>query len=422
MNDSTPPAGEVTLKAIEEAYELLQPVLTRTPLERCARLSERSGAEIYLKREDLQVVRSYKLRGAYNLMSSLTPGERDQGVVCASAGNHAQGVAFTCRRLEVEGCIYMPQNTPRQKVQRVRSLGEGLIRIELVGDTFDATYHLAAQYAHETKKVFVHPFDDPRIIAGQGTVGVELAEQLEAAPDFLIVPVGGGGLLSGLAVFAEQRLPHTTLIGVEPAGAACMRAALEAGHPVTLERIDSFVDGAAVKTAGHHNFNICRRLIREIVPVAEGKVCTEMIDLYQSEGIIAEPAGALSIAALSLLGERVRGKTVVCILSGGNNDISRYPEIIERSLIDQELKHYFLIEFSQRPGALRRYLDDALGPNDDITLFEYIKKNNREYGPALVGIELVRKDDLAPLLERMDAIGLRYEIISSDSALFRFVL
>ena len=417
MNLSLP-----TAVSVEEAYARLQPIVARTPLERNLRLSEQYDAEIWLKREDLQRVRSYKLRGAYNLMSGLAPDERTRGVVCASAGNHAQGVAFTCSKLEIEGHIYMPQNTPRQKVQRVRSLGGSWIQVELVGDTFDATYRLAAEYAHGTQRIFVHPFDDPRIIAGQGTVGVELLEQLGAPPDILVVPVGGGGLISGLAVYGEQRMPQTELIGIEPAGAACMLAALEAGHPVTLPKIDTFVDGAAVKTAGHLNFEICRRLAPEILTVPEGKVCTEMIALYQSEGIIAEPAGALSIAGLSLLGERLRGKRVVCIVSGGNNDITRYPEIIERSLIDQGLKHYFLIEFSQRPGSLRRYLDEALGPQDDITLFEYIKKSNREFGPALVGIELTRREDLAPLLGRMDDIGLRYETIDSGSALFRFVL
>ena len=412
----------VTVAAIEEAYERLQSVVTRTPLQSNPRLSEQWGAEIYFKREDLQVVRSYKLRGAYNLMRSLDADERARGVVCASAGNHAQGVAFTCRRLEIEGLIYMPQNTPRQKIQRVHSLGQTYVHIELVGDTFDATYRLAADYAQRAHKVFVHPFDDPRIIAGQGTVGVEISEQLGLAPDFLIAPIGGGGLISGLAVWGERHFPDTALIGVEPSKAACMLAALEAGHPVTLERIDTFIDGAAVKTAGQHNFRICQRLLKEILPVGEGRVCTEMIALYQSEGIISEPAGALSVAALEQLGERLRGKRVVCVISGGNNDISRYPEIIERSLIDQGLKHYFLVEFSQRPGALRRYLDDALGADDDITLFEYIKKSNREFGPALVGIELTRREDLAPLLARMDGIGLRYETIGSDSALFRFVL
>ena len=412
----------VTVQEIEAAHRRLQTVVKRTPLQFNPRLSEQFGADIYLKREDQQSVRSYKLRGAYNLMSTLGAEERTQGVVCASAGNHAQGVAFTCHRLEIAGHIFMPQNAPRQKVRRVRSLGGDWIQVELVGDTFDATYALAAEYARKTGRVFVHPFDDPRIIAGQGTVGVELAEQLTPPADFLLVPVGGGGLISGLAIYGAEHFPRTQVIGVEPAGAACMQAALQAGEPVTLPQIDTFVDGAAVRTAGQLNFRICQRLIREMLPVPEGKVCTEMIDLYQHEGIITEPAGALSIAALSLLGPRMRGKRVVCVVSGGNNDLTRYPEIIERGLIHQGLKHYFLIEFSQRPGSLRRYLDEALGADDDITLFEYIKKSNREYGPALVGVELTRQEDLAPLLARMDRIGLRYEVIGADSALFRFVL
>jgi threonine dehydratase len=412
----------VTVQSIENAYARLQGVVEQTPLQYSRRLSELYGASIYLKREDLQAVRSYKIRGAYNLMSSLTESERGQGVVCASAGNHAQGVAVSCSQLHIQGRIYMPENTPRQKVGRVRALGGQWISIELVGDTFDDTYRQAAEYTQANGKVFVPPFDDPRIIAGQGTVGIELRAQLAEAPDFLVVPVGGGGLLSGLAVYAETYFPTTQLVGVEPAGAACLLAALAAGHPVTLLQIDTFVDGAAVKTVGQSNFAILRERTPEVITVPEGEVCTEMIALYQSEGIIAEPAGALSVAALSHLGERLRGKTVVCILSGGNNDISRYPEIIERSLIDQGLKHYFLIEFSQRPGALRRYLDEVLGPEDDITLFEYIKKSNREYGPALVGVELARRDDFGGLLARMEMIGLQFELISRDSALFRFVL
>ena len=412
----------VTVQAIEEAHARLQGVVDCTPLQHSRRLSEQFDAEVYLKREDLQVVRSYKIRGAYNLMHSLTRAEQAQGVVCASAGNHAQGVALSCSLLHIEGHVFMPENTPRQKVERVRALGGPWVSLVLIGDTFDDTYREAAGYTRDHRKLFVHPFDDPRIIAGQGTVGVEIAAQMDEPPDFLVVPVGGGGLVSGLAIYAQAYFPETQLVGAEPAGAACLFAALQAGHPVTLPQIDTFVDGAAVKTVGQTNFAICRALTPEVLQVSEGKVCTEMIGLYQSEGIIAEPAGALSIAALAQLGERLRGKKVVCIISGGNNDISRYPEVIERSLIDQGLKHYFLVEFSQRPGALRRYLDDALGPNDDITLFEYIKKSNREYGPALVGLELADKDDYGPLLRRMEAIGLSFEIIHRDSALFRFVL
>ncbi len=412
----------VTPEDVEAARTRLAGVAECTPLQRNARLSEQYSAEVYLKREDLQLVRSYKLRGAYNLMSSLTDAERARGIVCASAGNHAQGVAFTCRRLGVVGHIYMPQNTPKQKIQRVRIQGGESIQITLTGDTFDATCQQALEYARQTGCVFVPPFDHPLVVAGQGTVGLEILEQLGKQPDYIVCPVGGGGLISGLATLWKARFPQAKLVGVEPQNAACMLAALQAGRPVTLDKIDTFVDGAAVKTAGTLNYEICSRVQPQILPVAEGRVCTEMIALYQNDGIIAEPAGALSVAALPLLAEQITGKTVVCVVSGGNNDISRYPEILERSLMDQGLKHYFLIEFSQRAGSLRRYLDDALSPNDDITLFEYIKKSNREFGPALVGIELSSRDDLQPLLQRMDGIGLQYEIIPHDSALFRFVL
>lgn len=416
------PQLPVSINSIEEAYARIQPIITKTPLQRNARLSEQYHAEVYLKREDLQVVRSYKIRGAYNLMSSLSTVERSSGIVCASAGNHAQGVALTCSLLKIDGRIFMPQNAPRQKVQRVRSLGGAWIQVELVGDTFDDTYRLATEYAAAETSAFVHPFDDPRIISGQGTVGIELCEQLPAPPDYIVVPVGGGGLISGMTIYGRSFFPESSIIGAEPGGAASMVASLRAGKVITLPTIDTFVDGAAVKAPGELTFEILQHSHCEVLPVAEGAVCTEMIRLYQNEGIIAEPAGALSLGALPLLGERLFGKTVVCIISGGNNDITRYPEIIERSLIDLGLKHYFLIEFSQRPGALRRYLDEALGADDDITLFEYIKKSSREVGPALVGIELARKEDYSPLLQRMDGIGLKYEVIHSDSALFRFVL
>jgi threonine dehydratase len=412
----------VTLNDVEQARARLNQVAECTPLQRNVRLSEQYHAEIYLKREDLQVVRSYKLRGAYNLMATLSEQERERGIVCASAGNHAQGVAFTCRLLGIRGHIFMPQNTPKQKIERVRMHGGSTIEITLTGDTFDATYTEAIEYAKQHNAVFVPPFDHPAVIAGQGAVGLEILEQLGRVPDVTVCPIGGGGLISGIATVWEARCPEASLVGVEPASAACMLAAMHAGRPVALEKIDTFVDGAAVKKAGALNYEICARVRPQLLAVAEGTVCTEMIAMYQNDGIIAEPAGALSVAALPQLAEKIAGATVVCVVSGGNNDISRYPEILERSLIDQGLKHYFLIEFSQRAGALRRYLDEALGPNDDITLFEYIKKSNREFGPALVGVELSSRADLEPLLRRMESQGLQYEIISHDSALFRFVL
>jgi threonine dehydratase len=419
----------VTRADIDAAYERLRPVVRRTPLEFSERLSALSGARVFLKREDLQVVRSYKVRGAYNRMSRLGEDARRRGVVCASAGNHAQGVAHVCRLLEAPGVVFMPRNTPRQKVARVRSLGGDWVRLELVGDTFDDAKRLAVAHAEATGRAFVPPFDDPDVIAGQGTVAREVFEQLEAAgagaPDRIVVPVGGGGLLSGMAAYAPPSIRFT---GVEPAGAPSLAAAVAAGRVVALEQIDTFVDGAAVKSIGEHNFALLAPLTAgdepalSLTTVPEGRVCTAMIALYQSDGIIAEPAGALTVAALEEAGGAFAGQTVVCVVSGGNNDISRYPEVIERSLVHQGLKHYFLIEFSQRAGALRQYLDEALGPTDDITLFEYVKKNNREFGPALVGVELASPADLEPLMRRMDAIGLRYEVVAKDSPLFRFLV
>lgn len=407
---------------VEEAREHLRGVVSETPLQFHKALSEKYGARIFLKREDLQVVRSYKLRGAYNRMRLLTAPEKKRGIVCASAGNHAQGVAFSCKALKTRGVIFMPKNTPRQKIDRVRSLGGSFVTIELSGDTFDEAFGEAKQMSESKRMVLVHPFNDPYVIAGQGTVGAEILEQLKEHIDYVVVPIGGGGLCAGLGSYIKFRSPTTKIIGVEPEGAPSMRRALKDGKVITLEKLDTFVDGAAVRTVGDLTFRLCKKVLEKLLLVPEGKVCETMIRLYQRDGVVAEPAGALSIAALQDLDGKLKGKTVVCIVSGGNNDISRYPEIIERSLVYQGLKHYFIINFSQRPGALRRFLDDALGPTDDITLFEYTKKNNRENGPALIGIELARKQDLQPLLKRMDAIGLSFELLKSDSPIFRFVI
>lgn len=409
-------------RLVEEAYERLRGVVSKTPLELSKRLSEKYKANVYLKREDLQVVRSYKVRGAYNRMSLLSSEEKVKGVVCASAGNHAQGVAFSCERLNTKGWIYMPENTPKQKVERVRSLGGEWISLHLAGDTFDEAYAHAKAFSDKSKKIFVHPFDDEQVIAGQGTVAIEIFEQLSEPLDYLVVPVGGGGLLSGLGFYAKSMNSKVKLVGTEPLGAPSMSKSLEAGRVVTLDSLDKFVDGAAVKTVGNLNYQLSKGLLDKMLLIPEGRVCQEMISLYQSDGIISEPAGALSVASLDMLKDEIKGKTVVCVVSGGNNDISRYLEVIERSLVYQGLKHYFIIEFSQRPGALRKYLDEALGENDDITLFEYIKKNNRETGPSLVGIELLHKEDLQPLLERMDNIGLSYELLKSGSPIFKFLI
>ncbi len=412
----------LTVALIEEAYTRLKDVVTLTPLQLNKRLSEKYQATVYLKREDLQIVRSYKLRGAYNRIVRLSDAEKKRGVVCASAGNHAQGVAFGCEKLKIKGHIYMPKNTPKQKVERVRALGGKWVSIELVGDTYDDACAHAKKYCAQNKNIFVHPFDDIHVMAGQGTVGVEIVNQLGKTPDVVVVPIGGGGLVSGLGMYMKSKNPATTVVGVEPDGAASMSRALELGKVTTLEHIDKFVDGAAVRTVGSHTFKVSKDIISKMVTVVEGHVCEEMISLYQNDGIITEPAGALSVAALDNIRSDIKGKTVVCVVSGGNNDISRYPEIVERSLMYRGLKHYFIVEFSQRPGALREYLDKILGPNDDITLFEYIKKSNKEKGPALVGIELSDKKDLKPLIDRMDAHGLSYTMLQRDTPLFRFLV
>jgi threonine dehydratase len=407
---------------VRAAADRLRDVVVRSPLEYNERLSELVGADIWLKREDLQPVRSYKLRGAYNFIASLTDAERACGVVCASAGNHGQGVAYTCRRLDVACRVVLPRTTPRQKREQIKALGGTQTTIVVEGHTYDDAHEAATRLATQDGAVLVPPFDDPRVIAGQGTVALEIVEQLGRVPDLLVVPVGGGGLLAGTVVALAGSEPMPRVVGVEPAGAASMRAALDAGGPVTLPSVDSFVDGAAVRRVGAYTFDLVRAHADEVVTVAEGAVCTTMLQLYQRDGIIAEPAGALAVAALADGLAVPPGSTVVCIISGGNNDVSRYGEVVERSLVHEGLKHYFLVEFPQEPGALRGFLDNVLGPGDDITLFEYVKKNNRETGPALVGVELAATTDLEPLLDRMQASGLDIERLSAGSPAFRFLV
>jgi threonine dehydratase len=413
---------EVSADDVRAASERLRGVVVRTPLERSERLSAQLRADVWLKREDLQPVRSYKLRGAYNFIASLTPEDRANGVVCASAGNHGQGVAFTCRRLGVRCRVVLPRTTPRQKRDQIAALGGSETTVVVAGHTYDEAHDWAVAMAAADGAVLVPPFDDPRVIAGQGTVALEVLEQFDGSPDLIVVPVGGGGLLAGSGVVAAVADVRPRVVGVEPAGAASMRAALDAGAPVTLPEIDSFVDGAAVRRVGSHTFSLVQALVDDVVTVSEGSVCTTMLELYQRDGIIAEPAGALAVAALGDGLDVGAGSSVVCIVSGGNNDVSRYGEILERSLVHEGLKHYFLVDFPQEPGALRGFLDNVLGPTDDITLFEYVKKNNRETGPALVGIELADREDLASLLERMEASALHIEPLPAGSPAFRFLV
>ncbi len=409
-------------QAIEEAAVRLGPFIFRAPLQRSNRLSKRYGADVLIKREDLQEVRSFKIRGAYNRIDSMSADERARGVVCASAGNHAQGVAFACQALGIQATIFMPEITPSQKIERVKHFGGAVVEIRLVGDSYDDANAAAQAFCAERNAIFVHPFDDVLTIAGQGTVGKELHDELGDRLDVVVTGIGGGGLASGIASYLERCNPATAVIGVEPAGSPSMFESIRQGRVVSLDRIDTFVDGAAVKTVGDLTFQLCRKLLERVVVVPEGKICTTVIELYQNEGIIAEPAGALAVAGLDDIADRVRGKTVVCILSGGNNDILRYPEIMERSLVHQGRKHYFIVEFAQKPGQLRQFVDRALGPTDDIVRFEYIKKTNKERGAALVGIELKDKADLEPLLRRMDEIQLNHRPLESEELLYDYLI
>lgn len=405
---------------VERAAVRLADVGAPTPLHRSPRLSALTGLDVWLKREDLNEVRSYKGRGAYTLISSLTDAERRVGVTCASAGNHAQGVAFACARTGVRARIFLPRTTPRQKRERIAALGGDWVEVVIEGDTYDDAALASAAWSAISGATAVPPFDDPRTVAGQGTVALEVLDQLGSAPDAVVVPVGGGGLLGGMLVVLGERAPATRVVGAEPAGAASLAAAVAAGGPVDLESVDTFVDGAAVRRVGRLPHALVAAHAPYLVTVPEGLVCVEMLDLYQADGIIAEPAGALATAALREL-DLAPGASVVCVLSGGNNDVSRYAEVWERALVHEGLKHYFLVEFPQEPGALRRFLDDVLGPDDDIVLFEYVKRSNRETGPALVGVELQDRRDYAALLERMEHSPLRVEVVAPDSPLFRFV-
>lgn len=411
----------IDAQAVDQAAERLSAVVRRTPLERNERLSAMTGATIWLKREDLQPVRSYKIRGAYNLIAQLSAEQRAAGVVCASAGNHGQGVAFASARLSIRSRIFVPATTPRQKRERIVALGEGWAELVVTGDSYDDAAAAAGEEAASTGAVVVPAFDDERTIAGQGTVAKEVADQLGHAPDVLVVPVGGGGMIAGCLTYLAERHPGTRVIGAEPAGAASMAAALTAGGPVELETMDTFVDGAAVRRTGEATYQVVSRRAPELYAVPEGRICSEMLSLYQTEGIVTEPAGALAAASLGLF-DLEPGQDVVVIVSGGNNDVSRYAEIVERSLVYEGRKHYFLVNFPQEPGALRRFLDEVLGPDDDITLFEYVKRSNRETGPALVGIELGDPGSLADLLMKMDASPITFEIVAADSPFYRFLV
>lgn len=412
----------IAVEHILIAHHFLKDVVVHTPLQRNDYLSEKYGANIYFKREDLQHVRSFKLRGAYYKIKKIEEQARATGVVCASAGNHAQGVAYACAKLEIQATIFMPKTTPKQKIDQVRMFGRNFVDIQLSGDTFDDSATSALAYCEEEERIFIHPFDDLDVIAGQGTVAVEIMNDIEEPIDYVFGSIGGGGLMAGVSTYIKNLSPTSKIIGVEPAGAASMKAAFEHNSPTALNWIDKFVDGAAVKLAGNETYQVCKTHLDDIIEIPEGKVCTTILDLYNKHAIVAEPAGALSVAALDFYAEEIRGKSVVVIISGGNNDIGRMQEIKERSLIYEGLLHYFIVSFPQRSGALRQFLTSVLGPNDDITTFEYTKKNNKESGPALVGIEIGHPEDRAGLLERMTANGFEYKEVNKDSTLFALLV
>ena len=407
---------------IYKAAQTIKLVADPTPLQQSIRYSKKFGSNILLKREDLHRVRSYKIRGAFNKISSLSQNELKKGVVCASAGNHAQGVAFACNHLKVKGTIYMPVVTPKQKIDQTKMFGGDWVEVVLQGDTYDDSQKAAEIFCEKKNKTFVHPFDDPKTIEGQATIGLELLNQTESPIDYVFVAVGGGGLAAGLCATFEALSPKTKIIGIEPAGAPSMKTAIEKGELVELNQIDKFIDGAAVQKVGHYTFSICKDHLYKMETIPEGKVCQTILELYNRDAIVVEPAGALTIAALDDYKDEIKGKNVVCVVSGSNNDITRTAEIKERALLYGNLKHYFIVRFPQRPGALKEFVADILGPNDDITHFEYSKKSSRENAPAVVGIELKSSNDLQPLIQRMKANNFFGDYLNDKPDLFQYLV
>ena len=405
-------------KAQKNIYQLVE----ATPLQLCDRLSKKYQAKIYLKREDLQKVRSFKIRGAFNKICQLSKEEKEKGVVTASAGNHAQGVAFSCAYLKIKGVIFMPKITPPQKINRVKYFGGKYIKVVLEGDSYDQSSYLAKEYAKKTKMIYVHAFDDEKVIAGQATIGEEIYQQLQGKIDYVVVPIGGGGLIAGISLSLKNKDKGIKIVGVESQGTQSMSLSLKNQKITSLEKIDPFCDGIAVKKVGQLTYEICKNLVDKSFVVEEGKVALEMVDLFQNEGIVIEPSSATTIAVLDFLKEEIKGKKVVCVISGGNFDLLRYPEILERSLVYQGLKHYFLIEFAQKPGQLKKFVNNVLGPDDDIVLFEYIKKNNKEKGPALVGIELKDKKDFKKIIDNLNKYQFSYQVISSNDLLYKYLI
>ena len=411
-----------SIEGVQLAVSRLSNVIRKTPWEFNKRLSSLKNASVFLKREDLQQIRSFKIRGAYNKISSLSEEKRGVGIICASAGNHAQGFAFSCNKMQIEGVVYMPATTPQQKVSQVKMFGGKYIRVLLIGDTYDACQKYALKIAKKEGKTFIHAFDDTEVIEGQATIALEILEQSSKPLDYIFVPVGGGGLISGIITVMSILSPETKVIGVEPQGAPSMHQSIISDKRVVLKRIDNFVDGAAVREIGKIPFKICKTQLDEIITVDEGKICQTILDLYNKEGIVAEPAGALAISGLEQIDMDFEGKRIAILLCGGNNDILRMPEISERALLYASLKHYFMIDFPQRAGALKEFVTEILGPNDDITHFEFSKKSYRTNAPAVVGIKLKKAEDFKFLVERMKIHNFKFDYLNDKQNLFQFLI
>ncbi|HHT7795760.1 TPA: threonine ammonia-lyase IlvA [Streptococcus suis] len=415
----------ITAKNVEQAYSVLKRVVVRTPLDYSRYLSEKYGATIYLKRENEQRVRSFKIRGAYYAISQLTDDEKSRGVVCASAGNHAQGVAYTCQEMQIPATIFMPITTPQQKIGQVKFFGGDYVEIRLVGDTFDESAKAAQDYTQESGKTFIDPFDDENVQAGQGTVAYEILEEAEEQTisfDQILVPIGGGGLVAGVSAYLKEHAPEIKIVGVEASGARSMKAAFDKGRPVKLDQIDKFADGIAVQKVGKSTYEVARKYVDRLIGVDEGWISETILDLYSKLGIVAEPAGAATIAALEVVKDQIKGQTICCIISGGNNDINRMPEMEERALIYEGIKHYFVVNFPQRPGALREFVNEILGPNDDITRFEYIKRANKGTGPVLIGIALGDKKDYAQFISRLEEFDPQYINLHENDSLYKMLV
>ncbi|AUW62917.1 MULTISPECIES: threonine ammonia-lyase IlvA [Staphylococcus] len=416
----------VTATDVDEAYLRIKDVVKETPLQYDHYLSQKYNCNVYLKREDLQWVRSFKLRGAYNAISVLDTQAKSKGITCASAGNHAQGVAYTAKALNLKAVIFMPVTTPLQKVNQVKFFGAENVEIVLTGDTFDDCLKEALVYTDEHHMTFIDPFNNVYTIAGQGTLAKEIlleAKKEKIQFDYLFAAIGGGGLISGVSTYMHEHSPHTQIIGVEPAGASSMyESVVVQNKVVTLEHIDKFVDGASVARVGDITFNIVKQYVNDYLQIDEGAVCSTILDMYSKQAIVAEPAGALSVSALEFYKDNIIRKTVVCVVSGGNNDINRMKEIEERSLLYEEMKHYFILNFPQRPGALKEFVNDVLGPQDDITKFEYLKKASQNTGTVIIGIQLNNHQDLEQLKHNVDEFDPSNIYINENKMLYSLLI